>query len=130
MTTFKKERQTQKNKRSLLNECEDLKELMFKYHDLPLLFMIGDTGNDGSFDYMLCHSISALKYEILDDFINFGDGSIYTSRDEFKDDLEEYLLGNDEYSKLSKEEFDSALKEKLAKFEDKWSECIAVYVSN
>ena len=124
------ELKTQKKKRLLLNDCKELKELMFKYPDLPLLFMVGDTGNDGDFMYMSCHSVSALKYEILDDSPNFGDGSIYTSRDEFKDDLEEYLLRNDEYSNLSEEEFNSVLKEKLAKYEDKWSECIAVYISN
>ncbi len=114
----------------LLNKCEELKKLMFKNPDLPLLFMAGNTGNDGDFMYMSCHNISAGKYEILDDSPNFGDGSIYTSKDELREDIEFNLLNDKNNLKLSEEELNELVDKEMEKYEDKWRECIIVYVGN
>lgn len=121
---------TKDKKHFLLSECKDLKELMFKNPDLPLLFMAGNTGNDGDFMYMSCHSISASKCELLDDSPNFGDGSIYTSREQLREDIEFELLNDKENLKLSEEELNEFADKELEKYEDKWRECIIVYVGN
>lgn len=121
---------TKDKKHFLLSECKDLKELMFKNPDLPLLFMAGNTGNDGDFMYMSCHSISASKCEFLDDSPNFGDGSIYTSREQLREDVEFYLMNEDGNYKLGEEEFNKLVDEEMEKYEDKWRECIIVYVGN
>ncbi len=121
---------TRDKKLFLLNECSDLKELMFKNPDLPLLFMAGNTGNDGDFMYMSCSIVNASKCELLDDSPNFGDGSIYTSRDQLREDIEFYLLDNKENLKLSKKELSKLVDKEMEKYEDKWSECIIVYVGN
>lgn len=114
----------------LLNECKELKELMFQNPDLPLLFMAGNTGYYGDFAYMSCSVVNASKCEILDDLTNFGDGSIYTSRDQLREDIEFYLLDNKENLKLSEKELSKLVDEEVKKYEDKWSECIIVYVGN
>lgn len=118
------------NRLFLLNECKDLKKLMFENPDLPLLFMAGNTGNDGDFMYMSCHSISASKCELLDDSPNFGDGSIYTSKEQLREDLEFYLLGEGENCELNGRQFKKLVDEEMEKYEDKWRECIIVYVGN
>lgn len=123
-------RNTKDKKHFLLNDCEELKELMFENPDLPLLFMAGNTGNDGDFMYMSCHSVNASKCELLDYSPNFGDGSIYTSRDQLREDVEFHLLDNKENLNLSEKELSKLVDEEMEKYEDKWSECIIVYVGN
>lgn len=139
--------ENKENKRFLLNDCKELKELMFKNPDLPLLFMAGNTGNDGDFMYMSCSLVNASKCELLDDSPNFGDGSIYTSRDQLREDIEFYflnededyrpsedvefyLLNEDENYKFSEKELSRLVDKEMEKYEDKWRECIIVYVGN
>lgn len=121
---------TKDKKLFLLNDCKELKELMFKNPDLPLLFMAGNTGYYGDFAYMSCSLVNAGKYEILDDSPNFGDGSIYTSKDELREDIEFDLLDDKENLKLSKEELSELVDKEMEKYKDKWRECIIVYVGN
>lgn len=123
-------RNTKDKKQFLLNECKELKELMFKNPNLPLLFMAGNTGNDGDFMYMSCHSINASKCELLDYSPNFGDGSIYTSREQLREDIEFYLLDDKNNLKLSEKELGKLVDKEMERYEDKWHECIIVYVGN
>lgn len=113
-----------------LNECKELKKLIAENPDLPLMFLADDTGNDGTYSYMSCSEIRAHKGQILDckeaaDFDVVFDDKVY-----FEDELRENLCSVEEYINLSDEKFDELVEEEIAKYDDKWKDCIIVYVGN
>lgn len=112
-----------------LNECEELKRLIAENPDLPLAFFAEDSGNYDC-GYISCGSVTAEKGEILDCNQEVNDERAFTSRDEFEEDLQEMLCGIDEYRNLSDEEFDEIFKKEKSKYDDKWKDCIIVYVGN
>lgn len=114
----------------LLNECKELKRLIIENPDLPLVFFAEDTGIYIDYGYMSCSSITAEKGEVLDCYQEINDEKAFASRDEFEEDLQEMLCGIDEYRDLSDEEFDEIFKKEKSKYDDKWKDCIIVYVGN
>lgn len=113
----------------LLNECQELKRLIIENPDLPLAFFAEDTG-DYYCGYISCSSVTAEKGEVLDCYQDINDERAFTSRDEFEEDLQEVLCEIDEYRNISDEEFDEILKKEKSKYDDKWKDCIIVYVGN
>lgn len=113
-----------------LNECQELKRLIAENPDLPLMFFAGDTGNDGTFDYMSCNTIRAHKGRVLDCENEVNDEIVFDDEGYFEEELYEMLCGIDEYRNLSEEEFDEVFKKEKSKYDDKWKDCIVVYVRN
>lgn len=113
-----------------LNECQELKRLIVENPDLPLMFCAEDTGIYIDYGYMSCNSVTAEKGEVLDCYQDINDEKAFTSRDEFEEDLQEELCEIDEYRNISDEEFDEILKKEKSKYDDKWKDCIIVYVGN
>ena len=113
-----------------LNECKELKRLIIENPDLPLMFFADDTGNDGTFDYMSCSMIRAHKGRVLDYENEVNDEIIFEDESYFEEELEEMLCRIDEYRNLSDEEFEEILKKEKSKYDDKWKDCIVVYVGN
>lgn len=118
------------NDYSFINECKELKRLIAENPDLPLMFFADDTGNDTAYSYMSCGSVTAHKGEVLDCYQDINDEKVFTSRDEFEEDLQEMLCGKDEYLKMSDEEFYEIFKKEKSKYDDKWKDCIIIYVGN
>ncbi len=114
---------------NFLNECQELKRLIAENPDLPLAFFSEDTGDYRS-GYISCSSVSAEKGEVLDCYQEINDEKAFASRDEFEEDLQEMLCGIDEYRNLSDEEFDEISEKEKSKYDDKWKDCIIVYVGN
>ena len=113
----------------LLDECQELKRLIIENPDLPLAFFHEDTGDYCS-GYILCSLVAAKKGEVLDCYQDINDERAFTSRDEFEEELQEVLCGIDEYRNISDEEFYEILKKEKSKYDDKWKDCIVVYVGN
>ena len=117
------------NDYSFINECKELKRLIIENPDLPLMFFHEDTGDYRS-GYISCSSVTAKKGEVLDCCQEINDERVFASRDEFEEDLQEMLCGKDEYLKMSDEEFYEIFKKEKSKYDDKWKDCIIVYVGN
>lgn len=114
----------------LLNECQELKRLIAENPDLPLAFFAEDTGIYIDYGYLSCNSATAEKGEVLDCYQEINDEKAFTSRDDFEEDLRDTLWGIDEYRNLSDKEFDEVFKKEKSKYDDKWKDCIIVYVGN
>lgn len=112
-----------------LNECQELKRLIAENPHLPLAFFSEDTGDYYS-SYISCSSVTAEKGEVLDCYQDINDEKAFTSRDDFEEDLRDTLWGVVEYRNLSEEEFDEVFEEEKSKYDDKWKDCIIVYVGN
>ena len=114
----------------LLNECKELKRLIAENPDLPLAFFAEDTGIYIDYGYMSCSSVTAEKGEVLDCYQDINDEKVFASRDEFEEELQEVLCAIGEYRNISDEEFYEILKKEKSKYDDKWKDCIIVYVGN
>lgn len=114
----------------LLNECKELKRLIAENPNLPLMFFADDTGNDGAYSSISCSMVRAHKGRVLDCENEVNDEIVFDDERYFEEELEEMLCGIDEYRDLSDEEFDEIFKKEKSKYDDKWKDCIIVYVGN
>lgn len=113
-----------------LNECKELKRLIAEYPDLPLMFFAGDTGNDGTFGYMSCSMIRAHKGKILDCQNEVDNEIVFDDKRYFEEELREMLCEKYAYSNFTDDEFEEIFEEEKSKYDDKWKDCIVVYVGN
>ena len=113
---------------SLVKSSDELKKLILENPDLPIVVLAGEDANCGDYYWMFCSSISFHIDEILDcDFYDYDD-AVFCDRDRLKEYIEEMLY--DEYCDEPEEEYEKAIKDKLAELEPYWKKVIAIYASN
>lgn len=113
-----------------LNECKELKELISENPDLPLIFFADDTDNDGEYSCMHCSVIRAHKDKILDCPNEVNNGIVFDDKRYFEEALMEMLCEKYAQANLSDEEFEKIFEKEKSKYNDKWKDCIVVYVGN
>ena len=110
-----------------IHNTEALRRMILENSDLPLVVFAGEEANNGYYGWMCCTDIRVEKGEVLD-----CDGPkkewIYTDREELEDDVADQLY--DEFSGLDDDEYATLLKKKIAKYEEYWTECIILRVTN
>ena len=113
---------------ALTNKSDELKKLILENPDLPIVVLAGEEANNGDYGYMFCTNVSFSIEEILDcDYLDYND-CVFTDRDYLEEFVEEELY--DEYSEKSEEEYEDAIKNKMAEFEPYWTKVIAIYATN
>ena len=113
-----------------LNECQELKRLIAEYPDLPLMFY-SEIEDCYYSDCVVSNSrVRAYKGKILDCPNEVNDEFVFDDEEYFEEELQEMLCGMDEYRDLSDEKFDEIFKKEKSKYDDKWKDCIVVYVGN
>lgn len=99
----------------IVHDATGLRKLIEENPDLPIVVLAGEYPNSGNYGQEYCSVVSCYLDEILDCEIPFGDGIVPTSRDEFEEQLSEYLCDFPEWETLSDDEFDKRLKDEVAK---------------
>lgn len=112
----------------LLHSADELKQLVAENPDLPIVVFAGDDANTGDYTYMSCNYVSATKGEFLDCAQQIDECRCYTDRDDFEDDVYTVLEGEEQYDKLTDDEFDSVVKQKITEYDAFWKPCIILYV--
>lgn len=113
---------------SLTQKTDELRRLILENPDLPIVILAGEEANGGDYCWMFCSSISFHIDEILDcDFYDYDD-AVFTDRDRLEEYIEDMLY--DEYCEKTEEEYDKAIKDKLAELEPYWKKVIAIYATN
>lgn len=113
-----------------LNECKELKRLIAEYPDLPLMFY-SESEDCYYSDFVVSNSrVRAYKEKILDCPNEVNDEFVFDDKEYFEEELQEMLCGMDEYRNLSDEEFYEIFRQEKSKYDDKWKDCIIVYVGN
>ena len=113
---------------SLTKSSDELKRLILENPDLPIVVLAGDDASCGDWRWTYCSSVSFHIDEILDcDYYDYDD-TVFTDRDRLKEKIGDDLC--DEYYGKSDEEFEAAVKSKLAELEPYWKKVIAIYASN
>ena len=115
---------------SLTQSTDELKKLIQENPDLPIVVLAGEDACGGGYSYCwtYCCNVSFHLDEILDcEFYDYDD-TVFTDRDR----LEEYIgdMLYDEYHDKPEEEYDEAIKNKLAELEPYWKKVIAIYATN
>lgn len=111
-------------------QTDELKELIAKYPDYPIVVIVDSevvAGDDYSWWY--APEIRFGIGEILDCEQDIDEEKTYIDRDEFEDDLRDNLSWDEIYDKLSDEEFDKVVEEKLNEYESYWKKVIKIYAT-
>lgn len=112
----------------LSHKSDELKKLIMKNPDLPIVVLASDDANNGNWCWQYCFNVSCGLDEILDCDYSDSYDCVFTDRD----DLEEQIAYNlyDEYRGKPEEEYEAAIKQKMEELEPYWTKVIAIYASN
>lgn len=110
-----------------LHNTEMLKQMIIENPDLPLLVFAGEEANSGDYSFMCCTDVRVEKGEVLD-CAGPNDEIIYTDREDLEDDVGEELYR--EVGDIPDEEYEKMLKEEMSKYEEYWTDCIILIVTN
>lgn len=111
----------------LLHNTDVIRKLILENPDLPILVLVGDDANKGEYCYEAVWDVDWNIGEFLDCEQRIDEDKIYTDRDEFEEDLEQYLW--DEANKyMPEDEFEMLLKKELKRYEPYWKRCIILYI--
>lgn len=112
----------------LSKSTEELKKLIAEHPDYPIVVLAGEEANNGDYGWMYCSDVSFGLEEILDtDFMDYDD-CVFTDRDRLEEFIEDMLY--DDYGDKPQEEYDRAVKDKVAELEPYWVPVIAIYATN
>ena len=127
----------QTNDLGFVHDTDELRKLILGNPDLPIVVFAGEEANTGDYSYMLCTSVRFGIGEILDAIPPYRKEHIETDRDDFEEQLEEWLWDEMCYEdssgdgvEPSEEEFLKRASEEKAKYEPYWKKCIVLYVNN
>lgn len=113
---------------SLVQKTDELKKIILENPDLPIAILANEDSTSGNWYWTYCSSISFGIDEILDcDYYDYDD-AVFTDRDRLEEYIEDYLY--DEYVDKPTEEYEAAIKDKLAELEPYWKKVIAIYATN
>ena len=110
----------------VIHDAAEFRKLISENPDLPVVVCVGEDANSGDYSYMFASSISCSVVEILDCFIPGHEEIVIEDKDYLEEIIEDNLW--DEYHTKSEEEYDSAVKEELKKYEPYWTKVIALYI--
>ena len=113
---------------ALSRQSDELKKLILENPELPIVVLAGEEANCGDYNWMFCSCISFHIDEILDcDYLDYND-CVFCNRAHLEEHIENELY--DEYYEKSDEEYEDAIKNKLAELEPFWTKVIAIYATN
>jgi len=113
---------------NLTTSTDELKELIAKHPDYPIVVMAGYDASCPDYTYTYCSSISFSVGMILDCETPYTNEEVMMDEDDFKENIA-YCLG-DEYEDLSDEEFDRLVEDTATKYQEYWKDVIIITVDN
>ena len=112
-----------------MKQTDELKKLIAEHPDYPIVFLSSEEANTGDYYWMYCSNVSFGVGEMLAAECPYNDEVICCDRDEFEEEMQDWLC-NKLDENLTDEEFDKRLKKEIAKYDDQWINVITVWVSN
>lgn len=114
----------------LLHSTDELKRLILEHQELPILVLAGDNANIGDYGFMSCSRVRAQEGEFLDCEQKIDACKCYTDRDDFEDDVADFLAGEEQYRDLPDNEFNALVERTVNEYDDFWKPCILLHVDN
>ena len=113
--------------KDLVNKTDKLREMIQEHPDLPLVIFAGEEANSGDYSWMGCTDVYFQVGKVLD-AAGPNDEKIYLDYDELEDDEGEQLYC--EFGDIPDAEYEAILKERMAKYDEDWVDCIIIYATN
>ena len=108
-------------------QTDELKKLIAEHPDLPIVVLVSsEVAADDDYYWWYAPDIRFTFGEILDCEQDVNDVKIYTDRDDFEEDLRDLMWDLDEFEGAAEEEFEEAVKERLADYEPYWKKVIQI----
>lgn len=122
----------------ILADTIKLRQMILDHPDYPICVLVSEEANSGDYYWMYASDITFEVGEILDKQQPFNQEVIYSDRDSFEEDFEEWLWddlharladeGND--AEMDEETFERVLKVELEQYEPHWKNCIVIRADN
>lgn len=109
---------------------EKFRKILNEHPDLPIVFLATEDANIGDCYLMYCESVQVSIGEILNEETPYDRDTTFTDRDDFMEAIGDAICDQDEYKAMSVKEFDEAVKNIAAQYDDKWVKVIEVVVGN
>lgn len=111
-----------------MKQTEELQKLIAEHPDYPIVVLCSsDVVADDGYSYWYAPKLSFTIGEILDCEQDVNDEKTYSDRDDFEEDVRFMLECDDQYEKLSDNEFDELVQNELEKYEPYWKDVIIIY---
>jgi len=113
---------------------DELRTLIMEHPDYPIVVLCGEECNTGDYSWMVASSVTFHTGELLDCDHPFSDDRMYSDRDDFEEDLEEWVWDEmceelDE-AEPSEEEFQKRFAEEKQRYEEYWMNVIYICANN
>lgn len=114
----------------IVHDTAELRKLIAENPDLPIVVLAGEQAWIEEYGYSYCTKVFCSLDWVLDCEIPFGCGIVPTDKNDFEEQLANYLCDLPENKGFSDSEFDKLLKEEMAKYEPYWKCVIAIHADN
>lgn len=115
----------------MLASSNELRKLILAHPDFPIAVCAGESANGGDFSWQYCTNLSCKVGHMLNINTPYDrDGYVYIDKDEFEDNVRDYLADHPKYTHLSDDGFDDMVKEEVAKYDHGWKDVIFIYADN
>lgn len=122
---------------NLAKPTDELKRLIAEHPDYPIVVLAEDELCNGLWAWIYATSISFHVGEVLDCYLPWKEEYVCTDRDEFNEDLEDWLwdkMCSDLYDETGRndaepneDDFQKLLAEEKSKYEPYWKKVIIIY---
>ena len=113
----------------ILADTMELRQLILDNPDLPIAVLGGESLNGGDYCWVYASDIRFKLGEILDCDQPINDEIVYSDRDMFNEQLEDWLRYGS-CSELMEDAFQKVFAEEKAKYEPYWKKCILIFADN
>lgn len=111
----------------LTHQTDELKKLIAEHPDYPIVVLCSsEVVADDGYNWWYAPCLRFYIGEILDCEQEINDEKYFTDREEFEEELRDKLSYQEEYEKLSDEEFEKVVKSELEKYEPYWTKVIEI----
>lgn len=117
-------------KLNLVKDSTELRKIIAENPELPIVVMVGREAALEEYGYTYCEVVIAEVGEILDCYTPWKKEIVYNDREDFEEDLADYLCEKKEYAEMSDEGFEKVLEEEKAKYEPYWIKAIIIKADN
>lgn len=110
------------------SQTYELRKLILVYPDYPIIVLVnGEVCADDDSRWWYAPSLRFRLGELLDCEQTINDERVYTDRNDFEEDVRYALECDDNFEKWTDEEYEKAVKDKIAEYEPYWKNVICIY---
>lgn len=112
--------------KGIVHDNSELRKLIAENPDLPIVVLVGEYAWSGEYGYECCTDVACCIDEILDCETPFDDEYVFSDRDDFEEQLADYLMTLPKAKNLTDKEFDKMVEAEVLKYVPYWRKVISI----